>query len=54
MCKAVEDLVLISEERGRAEGEAKGENNIIKKMRAAGMSEEEINAILAVELDNVA
>ncbi|MDO5396935.1 MAG: hypothetical protein Q4G33_03310, partial [bacterium] len=35
------------------EGRAEGENNIVKKMRAMGMSEEEIDRILSVELDKI-
>jgi hypothetical protein len=50
MCKAMEDFRAEVRAEGRTEGEAKKEAEIIEKLRRSGMSEEEIQKILATEI----
>ena len=45
--KGIEKGISIGEAKGRAEGKAEAETDIIKKMKAYGMSEEQIKAILS-------
>ena len=50
MCRAVEEYGLELKEEGRAESRAEGEANMIERMKASGMSDEQIEKVLSTKV----